>query len=704
MNKLFFPKSIAIVGVSREERKVGYLVAKNLIDQGYEGEIYFINNKFEGEILGKKVYKSLDEIGKSIDLVALAIPAAVAVSYLDEMNKANVRRSVIYAAGFKETNEKGAKLEQELIDKAKKYNINFLGPNCLGFVNTKDKINLTFLKTVCPAGDIGFVSQSGALGSMLVDYFSSHINLGFSHLISCGNKSQLDESDLMEFLEKDEETKVIALYLESVADGEKFKKVLSKVTKIKPVVVLKSGTTTEGSKAALSHTGGMVGDDDIFTAVLKQYGAIRAKNLSEFIEILKVYSFQRIPTSRSVLVLSNAGGAGVLLTDELIKNNLKLQTISQAVKKDIETVSPKITIRNPIDLLGDASAFAYQGVISSTIKEKDIGSIIVLLTPQANTEIEKTAEVIVQAQKNFDRPIFPVFMGKKTVNKAKLFLEKHKTPGFSTFDLLPSVIDKILTREEKIIQKNETHLGLVKLSYLANEQLINKKLNQFKEKQILDVSESLELLKLIDVPVANTCHCESRELGTKQSRYGDCHVPRLWRGPRNDIGYPVVIKIVSDKVNHKTDVGGVITGIDNKEELTIAAQKIKKIDPSAGFLIQEMIKGQEMFIGAKRDATFGLVMVIGLGGIYTELLKDISYRLFPFSYEDFLTMVGETKLTKLFDGFRGSAPIDKKKIYDIVVRIGYLVERFDQIKEIDLNPLIFSANKIAAVDCRIVLS
>jgi len=683
IKNLFSPKSIAIVGVSHDEKKVGFLVAKNLIDQGYQGEIYFINNKFEGEILGKKVYPSLQAINKPIDLAVLAIPASVAVSYLDEMDKCNVRNAIIYAAGFKETNEEGAKLEEELLKKAKQFDITFLGPNCLGFVNTKEKINLTFLKTICPGGDIGFISQSGALGSMMVDYFSSHKNLGFSHLISCGNKTQLDESELMEFLVEDKDTKVIALYLESVKNGDKFKKTLEKVSRIKPVVVLKSGITIEGSKAALSHTGGMVGDDEVFSAVLKQYGAIRAKNLSEFLEILKVYSFQRIPTSRSVLILSNAGGAGVLLTDELIKNNLKLQTVSQAIKKDIEIVSPKITVRNPIDLLGDASAFAYQGVISSTIKEKDIGSIIVLLTPQANTEIEKTAEVIAQAQKNFDRPIFPVFMGKKTVRKAKLFLEEHKMPGFSTFDLLPSVINKILTREEKIIQKNETHLGLAKLSYLANEQLIHKKLNQFKGKQVLDVLESLELLKLIDVPVAKIITNDELEI--------------------KDFSFPVVVKIVSDKVNHKTDVGGVITGIANKEELMIATQKIKRIDSSAGFLVQEMIRGSEMFIGAKRDATFGLVMVIGLGGIYTELLKDISYRLFPFSYEDFTEMTGETKLIKLFSGFRGKSAIDSKKIYEIVIKIGYLLQEFNQIKEIDINPLIFSSEKIAAVDCRIIL-
>ncbi len=689
MPKDFFsPKSIAIVGVSHEERKVGYLVAKNLIDQGYGGEIYLINNKFEGEILGKKVYKNLGEIGKTVDFIVLAIPAAPAVSYMDEMKKFNVHNAVIYAAGFKETNEEGGKLEEELLRKAKEYGITFLGPNCLGFVNTKERINLTFLKTVCPSGDIGFISQSGALGSMLVDYFSSHKNLGFSQLISCGNKSQLDESDLMEFLVTDEKTKVIALYLESVKDGEKFKKTLAKVTQLKPVVVLKSGTTIEGSKAALSHTGGMVGNDEVFDAVLKQSGAIRAENLSEFIEILKIYSFQRLPTSRSVLVLSNAGGAGVLLTDELIKNNLKLQTVSEQTKKDITIVSPKISVRNPIDLLGDASAFAYRSVISSTIKEKEIGAIIVLLTPQANTEIEETAKAIAEAQTCFDRPIFPVFMGKKTVAAAKLFLEENKMPAFSTFDLLPQVLNKILSREEKIRKDRELVSPMAKLAFLA-EKSDSKQIKLLKDKKTLNLMESMELLTSIGVPVAKTYFFDALDSGQIKNAI--------------DIDYPVVAKIVSDKVSHKTEVGGVITGIDSVEELKLAAQKIEKIDPSAGLLVQEMIKGGEMFIGAKRDATFGLLMVVGLGGIYTELLKDIAYRLFPFSYEDFLEMIAETKLAKLFSGFRGSAAVDAKRIYNIVVKIGYMLQRFEQIKEIDINPLIFSGREIAAVDCRIIL-
>lgn len=370
---LFHPKSIAIVGVSHNPKKVGYLVAKNIMEQGFKGELYFINPSGE-EILGKKTYVNLLAIEKKIDLVILAIPAGPAINYLEQVHQVGCKNIVLYAAGFKENNDaNGFEMERALQQKIREYGVTILGPNCLGFINTETGINATFLKSAAPAGNIGFVSQSGALGSVMVDYFSSHKNLGFSYFISLGNKTCIDESDTLEFLTEKEHTEVIGMYLEGVQNGKRFREALQAATKRKPVVILKSGTTEAGSKAALSHTGGMVGDDDAFDAICKQSGAIRAHSFSEFLTLLKLTSFKRIPQTNNILVLSNAGGVGVLLADDLIQEQLNLTTVSEKTKKLLHHAFDefkKITVHNPIDLLGDASAFDYKKAITETMKRK----------------------------------------------------------------------------------------------------------------------------------------------------------------------------------------------------------------------------------------------------------------------------------------------------------------------------------------------
>ncbi len=690
LEKIFNPSSIAIVGVSTEEQKVGHLVAKNLIAQGFEGEMYFINNKFEGEIFGKKVYKSLSEIKKPIDLVVLAVPAYVSLVLLDEVYQCGIKNVVIYAAGFKEMGEVGQENERLLLQKAKKYDLNILGPNCIGYVNTTKNINVTFLKHICPSGNIGFISQSGALGSMLVDYFVAHKNLGFSYFVSLGNKSVIDESDILDFMAKSKEVEVIGMYLEDVKNGKKFEEVLKKASKIKPIVVIKAGTTAEGSKAAISHTGGMVGNDQVYSAVFKQNGVIRAESMTQFLTILKILSYKKIPTSSSILVLSNAGGVGVLLTDEIIKNKLSLVTISDSTKQSIINSmggSTKITIRNPIDLLGDASAFDYDQVISATLEEKEIGSIVVLLTPQANTQIHETAKIIVKIQNRFHKPIYPIFMGEKSVKDLELYFEENKVAGFLSCDGLPKILSEIIW-QQKYLKSTFEAQRQPDIDLTSVKNILTKTIEENNGKAFLNLNDSFSVLKTIGVPTVDLFVPKSE---TELKKVAD------------EIGFPLVAKLLSDKFTHKTDVKGVFVGLKNHEELLDAYKQIKRIDPQGDCLIQKMVKGQEILIGAKRDPNFGTVLVLGMGGVFTELFKDITYRVYPFSYQEFLAMIEETKLAKIIKGFRGSAPIDSKKLYDIFTKIGWLMENFTQIKEIDINPLMASGEGLAVVDCRIIL-
>ena len=688
MDSFFNPKSIVIIGVSHEKNKVGHLVAKNLISQNYSGKMYFVNHKFDGKILGQTVYKSLDEVikkEKTIDLVVLAVPSTVAVLYLDELNKYKIKNAVIFAAGFRETNINGAKLEDELKIKAHKYGINILGPNCIGFVNTKLGVNATFFKNIVPSGNIGFISQSGALGSALVDYFLSHNHLGFSYFISLGNKSVIDESSCLEYLIEDKNTTAIFMYLEDVKNGEKFKRTLKKAIFKKPVIILKSGRTLEGAKAATSHTGGMASDDRIFNSLMEETGAIRADDYQEFLTLIKIFSYRRLPINDSILVLSNAGGAGVLLTDKLIKNELKMAMISKelAIKlNESFEESKKITIHNPIDLLGDASAFDYNKAFTVVKKEKNIGAVIVLLTPQANTQIYETAKVLVEMQKQYREPIYPVFMGKKSMFGIGKLFEKERIVGFANFDYLVSSIKKIVDYRE-YIKKGEVSELVAKLVDRMTSQPMSNSVILYSQKY--DLFSSLQLIKSLNIPVAKTLLLQSeKEINTIVK----------------EISFPVVAKISSEKITHKTEVRGVVVDIKNKQELIDVYKKLSKI--SKEVVVQEMVSGHELLIGAKRDPSYGVILALGLGGIYTELLQEVSFKIYPLSRFEFSLMLKKTKVGKLLNNFRGKGKINPDPIYKILCCLGQFMTNNPQINEIEINPLMVSTKNIIAVDCRII--
>lgn len=692
LHTFFQPKSIAIVGVSHNPRKVGYLVAKSMLDQGYAGKLYFVNPSGE-EILGKKTFTSIHEIKKPIDLVVLAIPADASLAYFEHIHAVGCKNVVLFAAGFKEVgDEEGKKREYMLIEKAEKYGITLLGPNCIGFINTQDKINATFLKYPSPIGNIGFISQSGALGSVMVDQFAARSHLGFSYFISMGNKTNIDESDALQFLSETKNTEVIGMYLEDVKNGDKFRETLSRVTREKPVVILKSGRTQEGSQAAISHTGGLIGNDDMYDAIFSQCGAIRAENMEEFMILLKLFSFKRTPSSKDTLVLSNAGGVGVLLADELITQDLSLVTVSEKTKNKLSKAFEdlkKITVHNPIDLLGDASAYDYKQAISSTLHEKEIGSVIILLTPQANTEIMQTAEVIVAAQKSFKKPIYPVFMGRKSIEDIHEYFEKQGMASFDSYDDLPQALNKIRIYKRFLKQSQKQH-SEHELTFLAHELDIKTTLLSNHGKEFLNQYDSMQVLKYSGIPVVETFLAHSEE-----------DLQRIIK----ETGFPVVAKIASDKITHKTEVKGVISNIKTYDELENVfshfTQTISTKDQ--GCYIQEMLKGHELFVGGKQDPHFGAVVIVGLGGIYAELMKEIAYFVYPFTQEHFITVLQNTKMKKLFEGFRNTDKVNEKKLYEIAMKIGALLHHVKDIKEVDINPLFADGENLKVADARVII-
>lgn len=681
MINFFSPKSIAIVGASKSPFKLGNLVVKNLLNQGFKGEIFLVNKK-GGDILGRKVYENLSQIKKQIDLVVLAIPADGVIEILDEIGKLGIKNLLIFAAGFKEVGEEGLKKEKLLIEKSNQYGFNILGPNCVGFVNTRENINLTFLRGKVKKGNIGIISQSGALGSFLVDYFNQKENLGFSYFFSVGNKTKINEIDLLNFLAEDKNTKVIGCYFESVENGKKFKEEIKKITKKKPVVILKSGKSKQGAKAALSHTGSIVGDDDIYEAVFSQTGVIRAENLEEFLLILKIFSFEKVPLGDKLLILTNAGGVGVLMVDEVVKNNLKTILISEQVKEEIIKKLPnasRISIHNPIDLLGDAKSIDFQTVLGEALKDINFDIIVVLLTPQANTEIERTAEVIVNTQLKTKIPIYPVFLGGKSVQSSLDYFDKNKVVGLDSFYFLTTVIKKIVNYQNWLKREKANVLNLD----ISNDE--KKKIDlilKSTQEITLNVSKTFNILKILKLPIVNFIE-----------------VKNLSDLKKANLNYPLVAKINSDKISHKTDVGGVVLNINNYQDLEKAYLNLSKIDNN--LLIQSMIKGDEFIFGTKKDNVFGTVVIFGLGGVYTEVFKEVIKLVYPFSFDDFINQLENKRFYKLLKGVRGKKEVDLHKIYDLLFKLGYLTESF-QISEIDLNPVIIKDGELNIVDGRII--
>ncbi|MCX7996471.1 MAG: acetate--CoA ligase family protein [Patescibacteria group bacterium] len=692
LRPLFDPQSVAIIGVSHDRRKVGYLVAANMIHQGYAGSLYFVNPK-GGTVLGRELYPSVLALPEDVDLAVLAVPAGVAVSILDELKHKKIRYAVLFAAGFSEIGEEGRERHEALVKKCNDYGITLLGPNCLGFVNTGMGINATFLKHTVPPGNIGFISQSGALGSVLVDEFISRKKLGISYFVSLGNKTIIDEADVIEFLADDPSTHVIGMYLEDVRNGKKFERVLKKATLKKPVIILKSGASEEGSKAALSHTGGLAGDDRIFTTLFAQCGAIRADSYSEFMVLLTLFSYGKVPVGRDILVLSNAGGCGVLLADSLVAEGLHLVTISESVKQQLSAVfgaSRKISVHNPIDILGDASAYDYEKAAMLTLSDREIGAVIVLLTPQANTEIAETAKVIARAQDRFDRPIYPVFMGRDSVTVAHDYFASRSMASFRSFDVLIPALAKAVWFREYLAQ------NAGRVEYYRNpvfphttRRAIEKLISRNARLSVMPLDDSLEVARLVGIPVSPVSVVNS--------------VDEL-KSVLKEFGYPVTLKIVSKTITHKTDVKGVYTGLTTMRQAESACEAILAIPGASGVAVQRQVHGYEVILGAKRDPNFGTILLVGMGGIAAELYQDTAVRIFPFSRVEFLRMLAETRLYRLLTGFRGQPPADLGALYDAVYAAGLLMERFPAIMEFDGNPLFVSAEGVTLVDARIVIS
>ncbi|MEJ5226658.1 acetate--CoA ligase alpha subunit [Thermodesulfovibrio sp.] len=691
---IFNPSSIAVIGASSEEKKVGYSVLKNLMT-GFTGKLYPVNPGRQ-EILSLKCYPSVSAIPDRVDLAVIVIPAKAVAEALKDCAQAGVKGVVVITAGFKEVGGEGLLREKEIVDIIRKAGIRMVGPNCLGVMNTKNRMNASFAAELPPEGRIAFFSQSGALGVAIIDW-SIENNFGFSKFVSFGNKADLNETDFLEYFAHDPETDVILGYIEDIVDGKRFLEVANRVTKIKPVVLIKSGATEAGARAASSHTGALAGSDRAFSEAFRKTGIIRASGIQELFDTAEMFISGRAPKGRRLLIVTNAGGPGIIAADTADKLGIKLDPMTRSsIEAIVEKLPSTASLYNPVDIIGDATSERYRVVLEQASKDPAVEGICVILTPQAMTDVDNIADVVISAAQNTDKPVFTSFIGGKRIKNAILKLKKARIPSFTD----PSVSINAYSRLINFVEmKNRIFTEETALSIpLENIQKAERIISELQAKGVSEIGgeEAMEVLSLYGFSFPERALAKT---------------PMEAVAIAERIGYPVVMKVSSPHILHKTDVGGVKLNLNNEKAVYNAfleiTTNVKRVMPDAyieGVMIYEMVTGgKEVILGVSYDRTFGHMIMFGLGGIYVEVLKDVSFRIVPVSEEEAYEMIGEIKGSRILDGVRGEKPYDKKDIVNCIRRLSKIVQDIPLIKEVDINPYLVMNNGGIGLDARIII-
>jgi len=697
LDAIFRPKSVAIIGASSTPGKVGYVLANNLLKSGYPGHIYLINVKGD-DILGRKSYKTISDVPGEVELAVIAIPSQFVLEEVEECGQKGVKALIIISAGFKETGHEGAELEKKLVQTARKYGMRIQGPNCLGAVNTHMPYDLSFASTLPKKGNIGFITQSGALGTAILDWIIAE-EIGFGSIISLGNKADLDEVDFIEAMAEDPDIKVILLYLESIERGRRFLEVAERVVQRKPVMVVKGGTSSAGAKAAGSHTGALVGSFLAYQKAFDKAGIILTESMEDLFNFAVAFTEQPLPKDEGVAIVTNAGGPGILSTDLIEKLGLKMTKLSDETRAELKKSLPAAAATgNPIDILGDALPDRYSVAVETTLKDPGVHSVVVLLTPQAMTDSLATAKNVVESsRKHPEKPVIAVFMGGGWVTEAAEYLKDNGVPCFN----FPEKGIKTLGALYQYVR----HLNLPPLSSPEFKDIDREKARKIfavvkkDGRKVLFPHEAIAVVKAYGVNAPGSKLAETAEEAVMHAE---------------EIGYPVVMKVVSPDIMHKTDIGGVELNLTNPEMVRIAFEEIMrkswKAQPLAkiyGITVDKMVpRGREMIIGMSRDPQFGPMIMFGLGGIYVNFLKDVSFRLAPVNEREAQEMMEETRSYALLRGVRGQAPADIDALRDAILRIGLMVWDLPELKDLDINPiLVYDKGKgVSALDVKMTLS
>ena len=700
LDKIFNPKSVAVVGASDEEGSVGYALMKNFLESGFEGEVYPVNIR-KKEILGIKAYQNVLQLPKTVDLAVIATPAKTVPEVVEQCGKAGINGLIIISAGFKEIGPEGKALEDKILEIKQRYDLRIIGPNCLGIIRPSIRLNATFINKMPRPGNIAFISQSGALGTAILDW-AIHENIGFSYFVSVGSMIDVDFGDLIYYFGTDPKTRSILMYVEGITNARKFMSAARHFARTKPIIVVKAGKYGESARAAASHTGSLTGEDDVYEAAFKRAGIVRVEEIADLFNCAEVLGMQPLPKGPNLAIITNAGGPGVMATDALIGMGGKLAKLNPQTMEYLNSVLPPYWSHgNPIDILGDARADRYKAVLDAVLNDENVDGILIIYTAQAvadPVEIAKSIVELVKSKGQRGKTILTSFMGKKDVEEANLILNANEIPTFSTPE-----------------QAVKTYLYMYK--YRRNLEL----LYETPEELPVDISPP----KLPIMAILRNAATENREVLTefeakKILEFYNIPVVKTYVARDEDeavaiasrIGYPVVLKILSPQIIHKTDAGGVALDLKSEDEVREAFRTIiknaKRYNPNAeilGVTVQPMIKkrGVEVILGSKKDIVFGPVIMFGMGGVGVELFKDYSVGLPPLNQTLARRMMEETKVYQLLKGFRGMPPANIKRLEEVMVLFSHLLIDFPQIKEVDINPLIVDEKDVIAIDARIII-
>jgi acetate---CoA ligase (ADP-forming) len=693
LSSFFDAEGVALIGASASPNKLSHGILRNLMEYGYQGKIYPVNPKAD-EILGLRSYPDIASVPDPVDLAVIVLPSAAAPEVIEACGQRGIRAVIIISGGFKEVGAAGADLEQECVAIARRYRMRLIGPNCVGTLDLYTGLNTTFIQGVPDRGRIGFVSQSGAVGGGVIDILRDK-GVGFSNFASLGNEADVSETDLIEYLGQDPNTAVIAAYVESIRDGSRFIEVASNVTRHKPIVILKAGRTSAGARAVSSHTGSLAGAHAAYSAAFYQSGVIEAATTAELFDIALALDYQPLPKGDQVAIVTNAGGPAALSSDSLSAAGLRLadlheETISVLKQK----LNPSAQVANPVDMLGGAEPREYKFALERVLLDAGVNAVLVILVPQALVNPAEVARAIGQVAEKSDKPVLACFMGEASIGEARQVLHQYKLPMY----VFPESVGSVFAAMRHYAAWLENIPGQAeKLSGIdraAAEQAFQnaRPAMQFSE------AHTRPLFSAYGIPVVpgDTAHTAAEAVRIA-----------------SEIGYPVVLKIVSSDLLHKSDVGGIVLNLDNEAAVKSAyedlMQRIGASHPEAhleGALVEKMAApGVEVIVGMRRDPYFGPLIMFGMGGIYVELFGDVSFRVAPVSRDQALKMILSTHAGRLLTGFRGQTQADLDAVVECILRLSQLSLDFPEIEEVEVNPLIVYSEGQGglALDGRVIL-
>ena len=694
LETLLTPQVLAVIGASRTPGKVGYEVVSNLVRSGFKGQIVPVNPAAD-EVLNLKCYRDLASFGGRVDLSVIAVPAKAVKAAVEASINAGAQSVVVITAGFKETGKEGAALEQELVELCRGRGVRLMGPNCLGIINTHHCMNASFAKRMPRAGGIAVISQSGALGTAILDWAAGR-EVGLASLISIGNKADLNETDLLKAFADDPNTKVIACYLENITSGDEFVKTAEQVAATKPVLVLKVGTTQAGAKAASSHTGSLAGADIAYGAAFKRAGVVRAETFEALFDDAMAFAMQPLPNGARVAIVTNAGGPGIMAADAVEDTGLKVAPLTRGIADALRARLPAAaSVGNPIDVLGDAEPERYALALNAAQDDPNVDAIIVILTPQAMTKPVETAKAITQCSRG-RKPILCTFMGGIDVEPGRRELMLANLPDYPSPERAVAALKAMC---DYVAWRNRPPRVVAR--FPVNRRRAERIIARHLRAGIFQIGE----VKAKEILGAYDFNVPQGQLATTADQAVE--VAQL-------IGFPVAMKISSPDILHKSDLGGVKLSLSNPEQVRDAFElmilRIGRRAPDArldGAYVEKMCpRGREVILGMTRDPQFGPMLMFGLGGIFVEVMKDVTFHLAPITAEEAMQMLMGTKSYTLLQGARGQAAVDLEAIAGALQRISQLVTDFPQIVEMDINPFIVGEAGMPSVaaDARITLA